>query len=148
MTGSMNVAIAAEGGAWVELGPPRQVTVRLQSTQDTAQVHGEAEVPAGTYSRVRIVMQEARANLLAGSVVGGITLSGALSITIGGGSEVVIEKRVSPFRVTADASTEIVTDFNSEAWMTAQTTESRTVSKSEVESAMTVTARSVAKANN
>lgn len=144
MTAVTSVSVAAEGGAWIELGPPRQVTVQLQSTRDTAEVQGQAEAPAGTYSRVRIVMQEAHATVLAGSVVGGITLSGSLFLSLGSGSEVVVEKRVQPFRVSASTRAVILVDLNSEAWMTEQAAESRTVSESEVEEATEVTTRSEA----
>lgn len=144
MTATASVSIAAEGGAWIEIGRPRPVTYELQSTADTTEVHGGAEVPAGTYSRVRIVMSDARVNLAAGSVIGGLTLTGSISIIVGGGSDVVIEKRVEPFRVSADARTQIEIDLNSEAWVTAQSAEQRAVAASEMQSAMTVAVRSYA----
>lgn len=142
MSAVTSVAIAAEGGAWIDLGAPRQISVNLQSTRDTAEVEGQASVPVGTYARVRVTMRQASTVVLSGSILGGVTVSGNISITMNGGSDVVIEKEITPFRVEASTQTQISMDLNSEAWMTAETAQSRAVSKAQIESAMAVTARS------
>lgn len=144
ISGNMSVAISADGETWYDLGTPNGITVQAQSTGSGTNVHGEVQVPAGTYARVRLTMENARATINNGAVIGGITVNGNLQMQLGGGSEIVIEKEVSTFTVSADATTrtEIVFDLNSEVWVTEENVENESASGQEVQNASRADARS------
>ena len=142
LSGEMSVQIQTTAGAWVDVGSPASVTLTAHSA-DSAAVSGNAAVPVGTYAALRIVWHHAAAHLLAGSVIGGLTLSADVVVDIGGPDSVVIEKTVTPFTVeaTANAKTEIVFDLNSEMWLTEQNVQSRTCSQASVEAAVSAATR-------
>lgn len=137
MNGSAQVYIYSQADGWVELGSPSSANVTLQSSNETT-IHSQARVPVGTYTKVRLVLEGSSTNVAAGAVFGGITLGASVSITMGGSDgEIVIEKTVQPFTVTADASAVVRFDMNSEVWVNQQTAESKTCSDSEVSNATT-----------
>jgi hypothetical protein len=136
-SGTAQIAISADGSTWIDLGSPAQVTVDAQSAGDETVVHGEATVPAGTYTMIRVTFEGVNIQLDAGSTIGGLTLTAGASVVVGGADgEVVIEKQVSGFTVSADASTrtEVVFDLNSEAWVTESAVTGGVVSDAEVRS--------------
>jgi hypothetical protein len=133
------VEISTDGSTWVELGSPNGITMQLQA-RDSTTVHGEAEVAAGTYTRVRLTLQGAKAKLLAGSRIGTTTLTSDTDIDLGGSDgSIVIEKQVPGFTVTADADTRTVItfDLNSEIWLTAGALTARLVEDATLASAAT-----------
>lgn len=138
--GEVQVQISTDGETWVDVGAPGSVSVDLQSSGQTT-VQSDVEVEAGDYSRVRVVMSGASANLDAGAVLGGTEFSSAVSVSVGGGSEVTVEKQIVQFRVSSDTDILLVVDLNSEAWITSESAESGSASEAEVESAMAVDAR-------
>jgi hypothetical protein len=144
LSGEMSVAIQTQAGAWIDVGSPRSITMTAHST-DSTDVSGSATMPAGTYTKVRIIWRHAAAHLLAGSVIGGLTLSVDAVVDIGGPDSVVIEKTMTPFTVQASASattkTDIVFDLNSEVWLTEQNVQSRACSESSVDAAVTAAVR-------
>lgn len=132
------VSISAEGATWVDLGSPASAQVALQSSGDETTVHANAVVPAGTYTRVRLILSGGEANIDAGAVLGGITFTGSVSMSVGGtDNEVVIEKTVDPFTVTADSHVRILFDLNSELWVNQQNAEDEEVEDEEVEDSTT-----------
>lgn len=136
--GSAQVAISVDGNVWIDLGNPGAVTVDAQSSGSETDVHGEVEVPAGTYARVRLVLDGMDAQLAAGSTIGGLSLTADATVSIGGtDGRVVIEQTVPPFAVSADASarTEILFDLNSEAWITETAVNQQTVADAAVAAA-------------
>jgi hypothetical protein len=134
VSGQFSVAVSADGVVWYSLGSPNGVAVSVQSTGDSTDVHGEVKIPAGTYARVRLIMRNAHANLEAGSKIGGLTLTTDVEVSIGGGGEIVIEKQIPAFTVSANASTrtEILFDLNSEIWLNQQNAEDGEASGPEV----------------
>jgi hypothetical protein len=135
--GDVAVAISVDGGAWVDLGPPADVTVTAQSGTAT-DVHGEVQVPVGTYTRVRLTLTGFDARLAAGSTIGGLTLTSETTVALGGADNtVVVEAQVPPFTVRAGASarTEILFDLNSETWVTQAAVQAGVVADAAVESA-------------
>jgi len=136
--GDMAVEISADGVVWYELGAPAQVAVQAQHGNGTT-VHTEVTVPEGQYVFIRLRMENAQAELHAGAVIGSLTLSTDITVMINNGAEVVIEKQVPAFTVSADASvrTEIVLDLNSELWITEGSVESGSAEEAEVEEATT-----------
>lgn len=140
-TSDAEVAIAAESGAWVDLGSPTRATVTLQSTGDRTSIHANSAVPAGIYTRVRLTLSGGRAHVTAGGTLGdNFSLTSDATINVGGSdNHVVIEKQVQPFTVGADTHVRILFDLNSEAWINQQSAEEENVEDEEVERNTTAT---------
>lgn len=138
LSSDARVAISTDGESWVDLGSPSQVTVALQSSGQETTVHNRAAVAAGTYTRVRLTLSNARAELDAGAVLGGISFTSAVSIRVGGADQqVVIEKQVEPFTIHADTHARITFDLNSEGWVDEQAAEEESVEDQEVQESTT-----------
>lgn len=134
-SGNAQVSIYSEAEGWIDLGAPADITLDLQGSDRTT-LYGSASVPAGSYTRVRLVLEGFDAQLAAGAVVGGLTLSAGASIVVGGtDGRVEIEKTVTPFTVTAESSTTIGFDLNSEAWITEESAQAQSAGDAEVQSA-------------
>lgn len=137
MTGSAQVYIYSEAEGWVALGSPSNASVALQSASETT-VHAQATVPAGSYTRVRLVLQGAAADIAAGADLGGLVLGASVSITMGGSDgRVEIEKSVQPFTVSASSSATIRFDMNTQAWVNQTTAQAKAASDTEIASATT-----------
>jgi hypothetical protein len=137
MSGSAQAYIYSQADGWIALGSPSNANVTLQSSNETT-VHSQASVPEGTYTKVRLILEGGKTNVAAGSVFGGFTLSALVSISMGGSDgKIVIEKTVQPFTVTANATTRVRFDLNSEVWVNQQAAESKTCSDAEVSDATT-----------
>lgn len=137
MSGSAKVEIYSEARGWVALGSPESASVDLQSAAE-ARVHGEASAPSGTYTRVRLVLSGGAADIAAGADLGGLVLGAAVRIVLGGDDgEVVVEKGVTPFTVSATTTATVRFDLNSEAWVTRYTAESKAAADAEIQSATT-----------
>jgi len=138
--GDVTVELSPDGQTWIDVSSPTSATVDLQS-EDRTTVTSEAEVAGGSYSHVRITLHSATATLDAGAQIGGTTLATAANISIGGGSDVVVEKEVFPFTLDADVAMVLSVDLNSEAWVSQQTVTSGTAASSEIQSATAVEVR-------
>jgi hypothetical protein len=132
LNGRAQVSISTDGETWIELGPPRSVSVALQASGEGAEVHGAVEVPAGVYTYVRLVLDDAWANVAAGSTFGPITLDAAIDVTLGSGAEVTVEKSVPPFEVRADTHTRVTWSLNSHLWLDQEAAEEEEVAEEEV----------------
>ena len=137
ISGNMSVAISADGNVWYDLGSPNGIAVLAQHTSGGTNVHGEVAVPAGTWARVRLVIANGEATIHSGAVIDGITLTTDVNVTLGSGGQIVIEREIETFPVTADATvrTEILFDLNSELWVTKDNVDQGQASEEEVESA-------------
>lgn len=140
MTAEAQVQVSADGETYVDVGPPQQVSLELQSTDGQASIHTDAGVDADSYSSVRLVLGNAEASIDAGSEIGTMVLDAALTLDIGSGSDVVIEKQAT-VEVESGSETTLVFDMNSEAWITEENAQAQAVAASEIESATTVTVR-------
>jgi hypothetical protein len=123
------------GDRWVEIGSPNGITIPLQITGRTTTVHGEASVPSGSYSRVRLAFQGVTARLASGSNVGGTVLTSD--------ERVEIDVPVSSFSVEANAGVRHILSFElrSPQWLTAAALQSGRVEDSPLQAAVTVTVR-------
>ena len=129
MSGSAQVYMYSEAEGWVSLGSP-------------SNARSQANVPAGSYTKVRLVLEGGQTDVAAGASFGGLILSVAVRITMGGSDgRIEIEKSVQPFTVTADATATVRFDMNSEVWVNQNSAESKTCSDSEVTSATTADVR-------
>lgn len=140
VAGNTQVSISADGETWVDLGSLNGITILLQSSSDSTTVHGEVDVPAGTYSRVRLTFSGVEARLDAGSTFGGLTLTTQVNVSLGGSdAQVMIEKSVPSFEVRAEAGAVTIVRFelNAEAWLTEQTVGAEVVEDAEIQAAVT-----------
>jgi len=132
LTGTVETQISVDGQSWVSLGPPRAVSLALQSTNNSAQLAANATISAGTYAHVRLVFNSGVQAQLSGTV-GGTTASGTV-IAIGSG-QVVIQKQIQPVTVRAGTTVSVVWDLNSELWLTSSTMQSRTAASAAIQAA-------------
>ena len=138
-SGEAMVQVSADGQTWVDLGSMQSVEVALQ-TGEEATVHASAEVPARTYTRVRLVMRSAEATVLAGSTIDAGPISADVTVDVAGGSEFTVEKQVS-VNANAGATTTLVFDLNSEAWLNQAAVDARSAAAAQVSSATSVRVR-------
>jgi hypothetical protein len=147
VTGTLagNVQAAIEGGGrWTNLGSPNGITVALQSANASTTVHGDQSVAAGSYGRVRLILQGVTARISRGSVIGGTTLTNDATITLGGSDErAELTVDVSSFTVEADQSIRRTVEFDvrSSQWLTASALQAGRVEDAALQSAITATTR-------
>lgn len=98
---------------------------------------GSTTVEARTYDRVRIVVTNANADVDAGSDVGAGPIQVDVSLAIAGGGEVIVEYN-QPVTVQANATTRLVLDINSQAWLTSDAVQAGAVTRAAFEGAATV----------
>lgn len=143
MRADVKVQVSADGQAWTDVNDQASSNSQVDFHSDSeTTVASSASVDAGTYSYVRVVMENTSATIDSGSSfgasTGGITLEADVNLTIGGDGRVVIEKQVGDFDISADSNTTITVDVNSDTWVDQDNVEARAVSSSEIESATAV----------
>jgi hypothetical protein len=139
IAGEVQVAISADGETWVDLGSPNDITLQLQASGTGTTVHGEVDVPIGTYAHVRLIFSGAEARLSAGSTFGAFTLTTQVDVMMGGSDgEVVIETTVTPFTVTAEGRAVITVDLNAEAWLTDQSVTAQSATDAAIQGAVSL----------
>lgn len=135
------VSLSVDGTTWVDLGSPNGITIKLQTTADSTNVHGEQGATIGTYTRIRLIMRDSEATIKAGSTIDTLTLTSDAKVKVGGtDQEVVIEKSVAAFQVRSDTSvrTTILFELNAEQWITEQSIQAGVVEDAAVQQATTV----------
>lgn len=123
-------------GTWqdVEGMTSLNADAELRSGESTM---GSTTVEARTYDRVRIVVTNANTDVDAGSDIGAGPIEVDLSLAIAGGGEVIVEYN-QPVTVQADATTRLVLDINSQAWLTSDAVQAGAVTRAAFEGAATV----------
>ena len=92
-----------------------------------ATVHGEQSAPAGSYDRIRLVLEGVTAFIARGSSFGGTTLGSDASFRLGGSDHYVeIPVSVTRFSLEDDPSAKrvILFEMNSVAWLTSTVAQS------------------------
>jgi len=138
LTGRMDVEISKDGQTWRSLGAPRDVTLALQTTNARFVLSGKVDVPAGTYSHVRINIGSAGFIIAAGSVVNNVTLTSDVHMRLGDTGSGVARPNVTAFTLEAGKAATIVVELNTERWLSVSNLESRQVPKEDVEHNTTV----------
>lgn len=137
MSGTARAFIYSDADGWTSVGTRSGATLELQGS-DTATVATNDQVEAGTYTRVRLVLDGFDAEVDAGVVVGGVALDTEVVVEMGGADgQVEIVKDVAPFQVTTDGTLHIRFDLNSETWLDAQAVESEIAADADIEAATT-----------
>jgi hypothetical protein len=121
-------------GAWLDLAGITEVTASTELQSGERRSAATAQVEARTYERARVVVTNAETHLEAGSVIGTDVIDTLVSLSIGGGSELVVELS-APLTVEADATTQVVLELNSRSWLTGSSTEAGAVSATAFETA-------------
>ncbi|HEX2095008.1 MAG TPA: DUF4382 domain-containing protein [Longimicrobiaceae bacterium] len=131
-----------DAGEWVELTrrTVERVTVDA-SGRGEAKVFATTSVEAGGYNRVRVVFEEVQANVTGGIQIGlGGVLTGQVRVDLQSDSQVTVEREVDA-EAEAGASTQLLIDLNSDAWLGSTNTQTRTVSEAQFQSAVRVLVR-------
>jgi hypothetical protein len=113
------IAILRNGSGWVVMGPASPVTTPLQSEPEAAAFQGRGGMPVGTYTRARLTLSGARADLLAGSHIGGEQVARDTVIRVGQGEAFVIEKDIAQFTLTSRTRVRLLFDLNAQEWLDA-----------------------------
>jgi len=133
-----------DGSRWVSLGSPNGITVPLQIYSAIATpvtVHGEQSAPAGSYDRVKLVLQGVTATIERGSSFGGTTFSSDTTFRLGGSDQhVELPVTVSRFSLEESPSVKrvIVFELSSERWLTSSVAQSGQVEDAALQAAISV----------
>ncbi len=137
--GTARVQLSAGGGEWVDVGGPAGVSLAVQ-TGDSASFGGTATIPAATYNRARLILRGSQLRLRGN--VGGVVLTDALLNVEG--TEVTIERQITPLTISAATNARIAFDLNIEEWLTAANAASRVITTAQVEAAVEAAAATTA----
>jgi hypothetical protein len=136
----MQVYLQADGTAqWVEItdgvrdltldlagGLERRIAVRF--------------VDSGRYSRLRVVFHRVETTVLGGLVVGGVPLTGQITVDLGAQGSVTVERDVL-VEVQRDEGIDLVLDLNVDVWLPTVSVLTRTVSAAALRDALSVRVR-------
>lgn len=132
------VEIYSESDGWVEVAGSQSTQMVLGGSAQ-AVLGSSSEVRAGVpYTRVRLTMAGGEAVIDAGATLGSLLLLADLTLSLGDGGSVTIEKEITPFTVQADATSSLRIDLNSELWVTEDNADNESVSEEEMSSAADV----------
>lgn len=137
---SARVYLLTESGQWVEVTEraAQEATVDA-SGRGEAQAFASAELDAQSYTRVRVVFDEVRADVTGGVTLGvGGMLTGEVRVDAGGSSEPAVVEREVEVRVNSGGTSRVIVDLNSSAWLSGASAETRTVSRAEFENAVLI----------
>lgn len=138
------VEVRTQAGAWVDLGSVSSADLQMQSDGGEVFVANGTRVDAGSYTAVRLTLENATTTVEAGSSIGSVVLDASVDVAVGGDDHsVVIEKSID-LRVDGDTRTTVVFDLNSETWMDQSTLDAGAASDSEVQAAATAFTRATA----
>lgn len=134
------VYVQTQASGWVELtGGAAQHAVVDASGQAGSVVFASSSVSAGTYTRVRVVFEQVKANMSGSMQVSSGVLTGAVNVDTQGDGNVTVERAVSA-NVNSGSTTRLLIDLNSDVWLNQASASSRTVSEAAFASAVQVSA--------
>lgn len=136
-TADATVEVRTESGTWIEVGSASDADLEMQSEGSELVVGSGATVDAGSYTAVRLTLENATTTVDAGSSIGGILLDVDVDVAVGGeDNSVVIEKELD-FDVDAESSTTVVFDLNAESWVDQSAVDSEAAADGDVQAATT-----------
>lgn len=143
LSGEVMVSMSEDEVTWLDLGTLAGIEIALQSPLDSSNVHGEQDLPVGTFRWVRLTFDEVDAILFAGSTVGSTTLDHDVTIQLGGAdAHVEVVKEVTPFTIlTGGGRQSILFNLNSGQWISESALRDRTVDDVTLQAAITVEVR-------
>lgn len=132
--------VQTQAGGWVELtGGAAQQAVVDASGRAGAVVFATSRVEAGTYTRVRLVFEQVKANVSGSLQISSGLLSGTVNVDTQGDGSVTVERQVSA-TVSAGGTGHLLIDLNSDVWLNQASASAHSVSEAAFASAVRVTA--------
>jgi hypothetical protein len=132
------VYLRSSTGAWVALAERAEGTVDAAG-RGGAQTVATTRLRAGSYNRVRVVFERVDAHLSGGLHLSTGVLTGTVTVRAASGSQVVVERDAN-VSASAGATTRVLVDLATSAWLTRADAETRTVSEADFRSAVRITA--------
>ena len=133
------VYVRTQAGGWVELtGGAAQQAVVDASGRAGSVVFASSRVQAGTYTRVRVVFEQVKANVSGTLVISSGLLSGTVNVDTQGDGSVTVERQVSA-SVSAGGTGHLLIDLNSDVWLNQASATARTVNEAAFAGAVQVT---------
>lgn len=117
---------------------PASTSVRIDG-RDTVRLTA-GEVPRGSYDRVRIVFTRVEADVTSGLVIGGISITGRVTVAITPGDSIVVERPVSLPGGQGD-DVRLMVDLDASAWLASTNVVTRIVPAAAFQSAVKVRTR-------
>lgn len=132
------VYVQTQAGGWVELtgGAAQQAVVDASGSAGSV-VFASSNVEANTYTRVRVVFEQVKANMSGSLQVSTGVLSGSVNVDMQGDGNVVVERTISA-TVNAGATSHLLIDLNADAWLNQANASAHTVSETAFASAVQV----------
>lgn len=133
------VYLWTEADSWLELTGHAAQAATVDASGGSATAIASADVASRSYARVRVVLEEVRANVTGGvQLSSGGALQGEVRVGAEGSTEPAVVERDLEVRVSAGGTTRLVVDLDADAWLSRADAETRTVARSELESAVRV----------
>lgn len=137
MTGDATVEVRTQSGTWIDVGSASDADLEMQTEGGEISVASGTSVDAGSYTAVRLTLENATTTIEAGSSIGGIVLDASVDVAVGGDDgRVVIEKQLD-LDVDAGSSTTVMFDLNAESWVDQSSVDSGAAADGDVQAAAT-----------
>lgn len=118
MVANYVVSVHSEEGAWIDLGRRAELRVPLHDPSGASLAVATADVPSGRYTRARATLCHASVRLRAGSRIAGRAVEDGTDLHITDTGDVIVEREVSPVRVTPGTHLRLSVDLRSSRWIT------------------------------
>lgn len=118
LSADLRLLVSPDGASFVPLGTARRADVALQDGEAETALGGGAEIRAGTYRHVRLVLSEATVEVTEGSLFGSEELASAAVLEVAGGEGLALDLALpAPLDLPAGGRVGIVLDLNTELWI-------------------------------
>jgi hypothetical protein len=126
-------------GQWIELTEGvRDLTLNLRG--DDERRVAVKFVDSGRYTRLRVVFRRVEATVLGGLVIGGVPLTGQITVDLGAQGSLTVEREML-LEVDDDESVDVVMDLNVDVWLPTASVLTRTVAGAALAGALSVQVR-------
>jgi len=134
ITFAARVEVLTAGGQSAQLSPsPAPVTVKIDGSDSVHIAAGD--VPVGRYTAVRVTFTQVQANVTGGLVIGGVNVTGLVSVGIPGES-VVVARAVD--LGSPGVGARVLVDLDASAWLSTANPATRVVASSIFQSAVQI----------
>lgn len=137
MTADATVEIRNSAGTFIDLGSASNADLEMQSEGGEITVATGTSVDAGTYTAVRLTLENATTTVQAGSSIGGIVLDVDVLVNVGGEDNTVVIEKEMEVDVDAGSSTTVVFDLNAESWIDQAAVDSEMATDADIQAATT-----------
>lgn len=137
MTADATVEIRNSAGTFIDLGSASNADLEMQSEGGEITVATGTSVDAGTYTAVRLTLENATTTVQAGSSIGGIVLDVDVLVNVGGEDNTVVIEKEMNVDVDAGSSTTVVFDLNAESWIDQAAVDSEMATDADIQAATT-----------